>query len=191
MKKMIAAVAVLAILIVCFFLLKKHNDDAAEESAASETGTQSVSIEGLPEVSGIESFSVTNANGDFTFNKDGDKWTPAEPGSDTDSDKVGQKLDDLCESSADQAMEGVTDFSQFGLDSPQITVALRESGGKETVVAVGDENPVTSQYYVRIGDSSTVYATGSSIFSAFNFTAEDVAADKADESSADASAPAN
>lgn len=176
MKKMIIALVVLALLVACFFLLRKHNEDTAAESSEAESAEDTVTISGLPDSAGIESFTVTNANGDFFFNKEGGNWILDSIGSDTDSDKVDEKLDDLYASVADQAMEGVTDFSQYGLDSPQITVTLKDSSGNETLVCVGDENAVTSQYYVRIGDSSTVYATGSKIYTAFNFTEEDVTA---------------
>ena len=176
MKKMIAGVVVLAILVACFFLLKKHNEDAALESEAAESADSSVNIEGIPDLSGIVSVSVSNDNGDFTIKKVSDSWQLESLGSDTDADKVDEKLDSLSGAEAEQAIPGVTDFSQFGLDDPQITITLTDGSGAETSLYVGDENSITSQYYIRIGESDTVYAAGSSIYSAFSFSEDDLKA---------------
>ncbi len=175
-KKMIAGLVILAALIVCFFVLKKHNEDAAAESAAAEE-TESVSIDGIPDVNDVSTITVTNTNGDFLLTKaQSGSWQVLGTDMKTDSDKVDQKLDDLAGAKADQAITGVTDFDQFGLSEPQMIINLMSTDGTTTTVNVGDENPVTSQYYIRINDSDTVYAAGSTIYTAFNFTNEDLKA---------------
>lgn len=53
--------------------------------------------------------------------------------------------------------ENVSDFAQYGLEEPSITVIIRDNGGSENTLYVGDKSPTLGEYFIRFNDDTTVY----------------------------------
>lgn len=88
---------------------------------------------------------------------------------------------------AEQTIENVTDFSQYGLDNPQKTITFGDDMQQYTMY-VGNINSMTSTYYISLDlNSSTVYAVDTACVTRFNFAIEDLVDAEEVESSAEAS----
>ena len=69
---------------------------------------------------------------------------------------------------ANNTIAGVTDFSQYGLDKPVMTVKVGYADGTKNVYELGNINPVTNNYYMRLDNGGDVLLIDSSIFGAFS-----------------------
>lgn len=59
---------------------------------------------------------------------------------------------------ASQVITGVTDLTQYGLASPQLTVTLTISNGQKIRLYAGDKTPVEDNRYLRLAaDNQAVY----------------------------------
>lgn len=65
--------------------------------------------------------------------------------------------------------------SEYGLDAPQSTVTVTLAGGKSFNIYIGDQNPVTSYYYMCVDGSDKVYSATSTYAGRFCRTIEDMA----------------
>ncbi len=186
MKKQKRQLVVLLILLVlaigAWQGLKAYNIKQEEkEAAASTVDILSVATDE------ITSLTVNNGNGSYQLNYDGSTWSFAdwdaisEELATADSDVTDSvsytgnvsateiatltwKLEDVTGS---QEIANVTDFTRFGLDEPQISVVVVLADGTEHTLTIGDYNETASVYYLRLDESSSVYAIDSSLYSTF------------------------
>lgn len=52
--------------------------------------------------------------------------------------------------------ENVTDFAQYGLDKPAMTVLINVDGNVNELY-IGDKSPTLGEYFIRLNDDTTVY----------------------------------
>ena len=93
--------------------------------------------------------------------------------------------DALSDLSSDNEITDVTDFTQYGLDSPVMTITITLSDGSTHKLEVGDYNSQISEYYLRVDDADTVYTISSTIYSDFNLTTSNLVASTSSSSSED------
>lgn len=84
-----------------------------------------------------------------------------------DQDSVTYLLSNLATVTSNKEITGVTDFAQYGLDHPSLTIEVTVNDGTKTSIYIGDYNSVSSMYYVRIGDSANVYLITSTLNASF------------------------
>ena len=98
-------------------------------------------------------------------------------------------LEDIEKITANNKIDNVSNFDQYGLKTPAIVVTITTSDGKQNIVNIGDYSDSTSRYYCRIGNDTTVYLVSSDLHTAFNKSQTDLivknSADSADVSSSE------
>lgn len=84
----------------------------------------------------------------------------------------------LNKASAITASDEVTeydDLADFGLDDPANTVTLKTDSGLTTIY-IGSQNAITNEYYLKTGDSDTIYVVDSAPATGFDKSVEDLTA---------------
>ncbi len=69
---------------------------------------------------------------------------------------VSSMTEALSSLSASRRLEGVSDLSQYGLETPTVTVYMMTENGEEAVFAIGSKNDVTSEYYIQYAQGDTI-----------------------------------
>ena len=173
MKKQQTQMLVLLIILVAlgaaFFGVKQYNKAQAEKPAEPEG---EVIIDVNPE--DIVRFSYDYNGETYTFEKEEDTWYYA----DDHSLKLLQYRtsnlpDGVAPLTAKQVLEDVSDLSQYGLSEPQRTITY-ETESASYILYVGDNNQMTSSYYVCMPSDATVYVVASSAINRFDVTVEDL-----------------
>ena len=70
--------------------------------------------------------------------------------------------------------DNATDFIQYGLDPAQITLELKDKGGKIHKLSIGDETPVGNLFYVRLPNDKKVYTIPNYTKMGFDKSANDL-----------------
>ncbi len=104
-----------------------------------------------------------------------------------DQDSITYLLSSLASVTSNKEIAGVTDFAQYGLDHPSLTIEVTKNDGTKTMIYIGDYNSVSSLYYARIGDSANVYMINSTLSSSFGVDASSFAKVDADGSTTETS----
>ena len=103
----------------------------------------------------------------FTYDAD-DGWSyPADSAFPLDSALLESMAATLGDVTAYRTIEGVDDLSQYGLDEPEVSVAVATQDGDYTL-AIGDETTMGGQRYASTGDGS-VYLVDSSLLDSFSY----------------------
>lgn len=88
--------------------------------------------------------------------------------------RIKAMLTELAPLVAEKTIENVTDFSQYGLETPQKTIVFGDDMQQYTIY-VGDMNSMTSTYYITLDlNGSTVYAVDTACVTRFNYALEDL-----------------
>ena len=122
----------------------------------------------------LEAEDITQLSWDYdgeslTFAYDGEAgWSyPADPAFPLDSALLESMADTLGGVTAYRTIEGVDDLSQYGLDEPEVSVAVTTQS-EDYTLAIGDETAMGGQRYASTGDGS-VYLVDSSLLDAFSY----------------------
>ena len=84
-----------------------------------------------------------------------------------DQDSVASLISKVATVTSNKEIAGVTDFAQYGLDHPSLSIEITLNDGSKTTIYVGDYNSVSSLYYARIGDSANVYMITATLSTSF------------------------
>ena len=180
--QLIIILVLLAVFAAGYFGLKHYNK-VQDDKASKDTYTVLTL-----DKSAITEMKITNTNGDIDLVKKDDTWVLASDESQKlDQDTISTMLEDVEKITANNKIDKVTDFDQYGLKTPSITVTVTTSDGKQTVVNLGSYSEAASRYYCRIGEDTTVYLVASEIDTAFNKSSSDLAAQSSADSSSSAS----
>ena len=187
-KKMIillVCVGLLAALVAVYFGVKAK--------AAQYEADQSVTYDNLLTLTAddIKTIAYTNSDNsaDLSFTRTDGTWAlDSDSSFALDQDAVSTLASGVTGVSVYQTLTGVTDLSQYGLDSPVVQATITDTDGNTTTISIGSSNDATSKTYVYLnGDTSTVYVTATSISSNFYKTQDDF---KSTDSSTDTSSAA-
>lgn len=164
-KSIIICSAVLLVLVAALLvLLFMPQENGGDTDISSETSSSSLIELVKEDYTELESILVKNADDEFEIAKTGEReWSIPELAEFTQRsgyDTIANSLSGIYASSI--VKENCTDFAEFGLANPRLTLTLAYSGSKHTL-EVGDET-ITSTVYVRKDGTDTVYEVAASKF---------------------------
>lgn len=162
------AISLLALLVFCYVLLVKYNADIAlkeetEESVLSVQADEIVSV----------SFMLEEQ--EETFVREDETWTLS---SDKDFVVEDSMLDllvsDVTDMTMSRSLNDVKNLTEYGLDTPVQTVALKDKTGKIYTVCWGSSNSVTGDDYCYVKENpSVVYTVDNGVIQGFSETLEE------------------
>lgn len=136
-----------------------------EEKQAAET----ISVTDM-QVSDITEFSYVLEGKTLSFTKEGDSWQyDGDKSLDIDEDAIETMLSKAVGVTAEETVTDYGNLADFGLETPNNTIILTTEK-EETALYIGNQNEITSQYYLKKGDSDTIYLVGSAVATGFNKT---------------------
>ena len=187
MKKQKIQLIILLVILGCaigaYFAAKAYS--AHKEASEKSTTYTALSLSD-DDLSGIQNITATNDAGGFNVNHDSnaDTWSFADfPDEKVDTTQIKTMTDALSKLTSDNEIKDVTDFTQYGLDKPAMTVTITLQDGSTHKLEVGNYNSQISEYYLRVDDASTVYTISSTIYSDFNVTTSNLVATSSSSSS--------
>ena len=136
--------------------------DAAVEGTSSAEGT---SVEGTSTAEPVYEYSSEVAY-DLVL-ENGAWYLASDKSLEVDQDSVASLISKVANVTSNKEIAGVTDFAQYGLDHPSLSIEITLNDGTKTTIYVGDYNSVSSLYYARIGDSANVYMITATLSTSF------------------------
>lgn len=168
--QLLILVLVLCALAAAFFGIRQYNKVQAQKPAEEE---ESISVIDAAK-DDVTAFSYDYEGETYSFEKEDDTWYAAEDHSlNIKQTRMTSMLGGVSPLTATQVIENVTDLAQYGLVTPQRTITL-ETAGASYILYVGDENELTSSYYVSLPSTDTVYVVSASSINRFNYALEDL-----------------
>ena len=175
-KQLLGLLVILIVAVIAFIVVKNLPQEEETDTTASYEVTNL-------NANDVTKLVYTNENGTLTLNKDGDNWICDEDRSvDIDADKVSTMVGKVATFTSENKIENVEDISQYGLDTPSLTILIQDGATSYTLL-IGDYNETTYTYYMCLeSDKSTVYTTDSATITSFrNNTLEDITAEEETE----------
>ncbi len=189
-KQKIQLIVLLIVLIACiggYFGASAYS----KKKQAEEEKEESYTALALGEDAEVTGITVSGAEASYALVKEDDTWKFADNAdAKVTESSVTTMTEDLAEITGDNEIADVTDFAQYGLDDPQLTIQFTLSDGTAHTVKIGDKNSTISRYYLQVDDSTTVYTVTSTLYSTFNKTVEDLT-DTSEETTEDTSEDAS
>lgn len=177
MKKQKKQMAILLLLLAAamgaYFGIIKYNQWSAEQEKEKKEEAQ-IYVTNFSTAE-VEKFSYDYQGETFSFTRLAEEWFyDGDETLDIEEDGLEDMIADAVNLAASEKIENVTDLSQYGLDSPLLTVTFQISG-KEYTLHVGDYNDMLGLYYAYIAEDETnVYLISSSFKSGYNTTLEEL-----------------
>ena len=179
-KQLILLIILLLVIAAAYIGLKIYNNNHPEEEESAETWPVTQA-----DVSAVTGFSFTNENGSYTFEKREDKWICLEDETaDLDTVSMEDMINTAVSVTGTNRMEAVEDMSQYGLDTPEITVTFTTAEGS-TTFKTGAYNATVSSYYICLEGDNTVYTIDSATRNSFNWQLHDLKTVTAEETTSD------
>ena len=171
-KVFLLGLAVLILLLTAEIALNQMNKREAEKETEEETEVNPLSISSDE----LQSVTVENEYGVFTFTKKEDVWENVEDAEfPLDQDSWAAKLSYLDDLSIVRTLDKPEDLAEYGLADPDMEMILVAEDGSENHVYVGDVNKNTGDYYIYVNTDATIYTVGSSLIQEMNCKLYDLA----------------
>ena len=168
---MIGMLLALVLLAAAFLGIRQYNKNAASTTSATEDTQETVLDVNSDD---IISFSYVYDGETYSFEKEDDTWYYADDHSlNLKQERIKAMLLKVAPLKVNQAIENVTDMSQYGLADPERTIQY-ETADRSVIINVGNLNSMTSQYYIAFPSEMTVYAVATNVVTGFNYTLEDL-----------------
>ena len=168
-KQMMILLVILVALGAALFGVKQYNKAQAEKPAEAE-GEVIIDVN----YEDIVRFSYDYNGETYSFEKEGDTWYSADDHSlKLLQYRTANMTSGVAPLTAEQVIENVSDLSQYGLTDPQRTITYETETGSY-ILYVGDNNQMTSSYYVCMPSNATVYVVNSSAINKFDVALEDL-----------------
>ena len=185
-KQMIVLVILLILLILAYIGVHFYSKKQEEKENAKEEA-EKIQVTDL-EVSDITQFSYVLDGTTLSFTKNGTEWTyDGDQSVDIDESALETLLNKASAITASDEVTEYDDLADFGLDDPANTVTLKTDSGLTTIY-IGSQNEITNEYYLKTGDSDTIYVVDSAPATGFDKRVEDLTA-KADDTETEAEEP--
>lgn len=185
-KQMIVLVILLILLILAYIGVHFYSKKQEEKENAKEEA-EKIQVTDL-EVSDITQFSYVLDGTTLSFTKNGTEWTyDGDQSVDIDESALETLLNKASAITASDEVTEYDDLADFGLDDPANTVTLKTDSGLTTIY-IGSQNEITNEYYLKTGDSDTIYVVDSAPATGFDKSVEDLTA-KADDTETEAEEP--
>jgi hypothetical protein len=158
-KNLVVAAGVLALAVGAFVLTKAM---AKDDESDLPTPVQTFQITTLDATS-LRSVRIENpAGGVHVYSPDGENWLVADVSGLFTADvqrimTTVRKFARLTSRELIAENPVAEDLAQFGLDSPEALVVLRDKDGTETIVEIGDASPSGAGRYVRTSGADRIF----------------------------------
>ena len=163
-KALIIAIICLAAAAVLYLLVVKLNQ-RSEDADSSDDSLVISSVDSGQ----ITAISYEKDGKSLSFRKEDGTWYNAEDKSfPVDQDSLTTMTNALGAVSATRKLDSPEDLSEYGLDSPVLTVRYMASDGKEAEFTVGDTNDAAGGSYLKISGDDAVYLVASDFADTFN-----------------------
>lgn len=170
-RQMIGMLLALVLLAAAFLGIRQYNKNAASTTSATEDTQETVLDVNSDD---IISFSYVYDGETYSFEKEDDTWYYADDHSlNLKQERIKAMLLKVAPLKVNQAIENVTDMSQYGLADPERTIQY-ETADRSVIINVGNLNSMTSQYYIAFPSEMTVYAVTTNVVTGFNYTLDDL-----------------
>ena len=169
-KAPLLMLAVLAALVGGYYGLRAYNMKRLTESVKDNGKDYTALV-----LDDTKMREIAYTYGDFTvvLRKEGDTWTsPDAPGKELLQTQVNPYLYRLKNMESDHRIENA-DLAEYGLDAPTHEVIVK-TDAETHEVHIGSLNEMTSQYYFRVDDETTVYTMDESIAELFEVPLEEL-----------------
>ncbi len=163
-KALIIAIICLAAAAVLYLLVVKLSQKSEEADSSDDSLViSSVDSDQITAISyEKDGKSLSFMKEDGTWYDAGDKSFPV------DQDSLTTMTNALGAVSATRKLDSPEDLSEYGLDSPVLTVRYTASDGKEAEFTVGDTNDAAGGSYLKISGDDAVYLVASDFADTFN-----------------------
>lgn len=163
-KALIIAIICLAAAAVLYLLVVK----LSQRSEDADSSDDSLVISSV-DSGQITAISYEKDGKSLSFRKEDGTWYNAEDKSfPVDQDSLTTMTNALGAVSATRKLDSPEDLSEYGLDSPVLTVRYMASDGKEAEFTVGDTNDAAGGSYLKISGDDAVYLVASDFADTFN-----------------------
>lgn len=165
-KALIIAMICLAAAAVLYLLVVKMNQK--EANSESDDSDDSLVISSV-DSGQITAISYEKDGKSLSFIKEDGTWYDAEDKKfPVNQDSLTTMTNTLGAVSATRKLEKPEALSEYGLDSPVLTVRYTASDGKEAEFTVGDTNDAAGGAYLKISGDDAVYLVSSDFADSFN-----------------------
>ena len=137
----------------------------ADAAATTDAAAEGTSAEGISAAEPVYEYSSEVAY-DLVL-ENGAWYLASDKSLEVDQDSVASLISKVATVTSNKEIAGVTDFAQYGLDHPSLSIEITLNDGTKTNIYVGDYNSVSSLYYARIGDSANVYMITATLSTSF------------------------
>lgn len=159
-KHFIILIVLLLAIIAFFFGLMEYNKRKEAKNLQRDTVRVFNNTE-------IDKFTYSFATNSYTLEKQNGKWVCLEePSLELDNTLINGMLTVAGNVPLYDTVEDVSDFTQYGLEEPYLTVTCYAKEDKY-VVEMGDFNTTIMKYFVRVNNENKVYTTDSSLYNTF------------------------
>lgn len=182
-RQLFILIGALVVLLCAFLGLKKYNKVQADQPAAEEE--RILVIDAAAE--DVTQLAYDYEGENCAFEKEEDTWYAAEDHSlNIKQTRITSMVNGVAPLEASQIIDDVTDFVQYGLAEPQMTITV-ETAAKSYVLYVGDKNDLTSSYYVCFPSTSTVYVVSATDINRFHYGMEELVEEETEDTGTAAS----
>lgn len=166
-RTIIIAAGVIALLIAGIIVINKA-DFSKENGELTETNEQSYTVFSA-DAADLSAVTVQKTDEAIEAVKTDGEWTIyGADKEDIDSSKVYTLISTVSTIISNHKIEeNVTDFAQYGLDKPAMTVFINVNGNVNEL-HIGNKSPTLGEYFIRLTGDSTVYTLYSYKFDTLN-----------------------
>lgn len=169
-KQFVITVVLLLVLVLAYIGIHIYNQKQ-EEKKEKEEKENEITVTEL-DTDDVTAFSYQVSGETLSFTKDGDEWVYDQDTSlDLDEDVVNGMIEKAASLTADDSFDDYDSLADYGLDQPSNTITLTTKESTTTLY-LGNQNAMTSQYYLMTGDGETVYAVDNTLSTTFSKTVD-------------------
>lgn len=169
---MILMAVLLAALIICYILIKSYNE---KQEGQQESESESIQITSVAadEVTGL----TVEWNGSkLSFTKEEDTWHYDDdkefPVNQESMENLISKFESV---DAIRELEDPQELSEYGLEECSEVITLTLQDGAAKTFYVGNQNAITSDYYIYVDSPEKIYTTDTNIITGCQFELYDMA----------------
>lgn len=157
-KKSIVIAVIVIVLLLAGILILNFADFSSEDGGTAVTSAPSYTVFSS-EVSDLKSVEVRTADTSIKAENINGEWTiGGMDKSDVDPSKVSALVGTASSITSNRRIEdNVTDFAQYGLENPSISVIITGMDGSVNTLCIGDKSPTLGEYFIRLNNDTTVY----------------------------------
>ena len=169
-KQFVITVVILLVLVLAYIGIHLYNQKQEEKKEKGEKENE-ITVTEL-DTDDVTAFSYQVSGETLSFTKDGDEWVYDQDTSlDLDEDVVNGMIEKAASLTADDSFDDYDSLADYGLDQPSNTITLTTKESTTTLY-LGNQNAMTSQYYLMTGDGETVYAVDNTLSTTFSKTVD-------------------